>query len=378
MLKLFAVALVSLLSLTVLGETTHPILSLGSPAPDFALTGVDGKIHKLSDYAKSPVLVVVFTCNHCPIAQMYEQRIQQLYDYYGKRGVAVIAIQGNDPKALTIDELDSSDISDTLDEMKIRVQYKHLHYPYLYDGATQAVTRQFGPQATPHVFIFDNERRLRYEGRVDNSYRTELVKTRDARNAIDALLAGKAVPVAHTAVFGCSTKWQENEFLRDAAERKLEAQLVSVELVDADGLRKLRANSRGHITLVSFWATWCGSCVAEFADLQDTFRMYSDREFDLVTVSANMPDEKPSVLRFLTKKHATSRNLLFASDDTAALQAAFDPKWQSAVPYTVLLGADGKVLYSALGSVNVLELRRKILAAVPSDYIGFKQYWTKN
>jgi len=378
MRKLFTLVPIALLSLTLCGQTQHPILALGSPAPDFALPGVDGKTHKLSDYESSRVLVVVFTCDHCPIAQMYEHRIEQLYEDYGKRGVAVVAIQGNDPKALTIDELDSSDISDTLDEMKIRFQYKHLHYPYLYDGATQAVTRKYGPQATPHVFIFDKDRHLRYEGRMDNSYRTELVKTQDARNAIDALLANKEVQVTHTAVFGCSTKWQEKETLREASERKLEAQPVTVELVDAAGLKKLRANASGHLTLVNFWATWCGSCVAEFSDLQDTFRMYGARDFDLVTVSANMPDEKPSVLRFLTKKHATSRNLLFASDDTAALQASFDPKWQSAVPYTVLLGADGKVLYSALGSVDVLELRRKILAAMPSDYIGFNKYWTTN
>ena len=104
--------------------------------------------------------------------------------------------------------------------------------------------------------------------------------------------------------------------------------------------------------------------------------MYSDRGLNLVTVSVNTPDEKPSVLRLLEKKHATSRNLLFSSDDTAALQAAFDPKWQSAVPYTVLLGPNGKVLYSTLGSVDILQLRRTILAAMPSDYIGFNKYWT--
>src|SRR6201996_9778139 len=102
-------------------EEVHPILALGSPAPDFALPGVDGQIHKLSDYASSPILVVVFTCNHCPIAQMYERRIEQLYEDFGRRGVAVVAIQGNDPKAIRIDELDSSDVSDTLDDMKIRV-----------------------------------------------------------------------------------------------------------------------------------------------------------------------------------------------------------------------------------------------------------------
>ena len=376
MKKLFTFTLISLMSLALRGETPHPILALGSPAPNFALPGVDGKTHQLSDYASSPVLVVVFTCDHCPIAQMYERRIEQLYEDYGKRGVAVVAIQGNDPKATTIEELDSSDAGDTLNEMKVRVQYKHLHYPYLYDGATQSVTRAYGPQATPHVFIFDKDRHLRYEGRMDNSYRIEMVKTQDARNAIEALLANKAVPVTHTGVFGCSTKWQEKESLREAYDQKLEAQPVSVDLVDAQGLKKLRANAGDNFTLVSFWATWCGSCVAEFSDLQDTFRMYSDRGFNLVTVSANMPDEKPSVLRLLQKKHATSRNLLFGSDDTAALQAAFDPKWQSAVPYTVLLGPNGKVLYKTLGSVDILELRRKLLAAMPSDYIGFNQYWT--
>jgi peroxiredoxin len=359
-------------------QTAHPILALGAPAPDFSLPGVDGKAHKLSDYAASPVLAVVFTCNHCPIAQMYEQRIERLYEAYGKRGVAVVAIQGNDPKALTINELDCSDISDTLPEMKIRFAYKHLHYPYLYDGGTQAVARAYGPQATPHIFIFDKGRRLRYEGRIDDNYRIEQVKTHEAQDAIEALLAGSPVPVTHTGAFGCSTKWQEKEALRVAYEQKLEAQPVSVEPVDAQGLKKLQHNTTGHVTLVSFWATWCGSCVAEFADLQDIFRMYGDRDFELVTVSANMPEEKAGVLHFLEKKHATSRNLIFASDDTAALQAAFDPAWQSAVPYTVLIGADGKVLYSSLGSVDLLELRRKILAAVPAEYFGFSQYWSSN
>ena len=103
--------------------------------------------------------------------------------------------------------------------------------------------------------------------------------------------------------------------------------------------------------------------------------MYKVRDFDLVTVAANMPDEKNGVLKMLEKQHATTRNLLFASDDTAALQKAFDPEWESAVPYTVLIDADGKILYKRIGSVDMLELRRTILAYLPSDYIGFNKYW---
>jgi peroxiredoxin len=377
MRKLLTSALLSIAAVSVHAQA-HPILVLGSSAPNFELPGVDGKVHKLSDYARSPVLVVVFTCDHCPIAQVYERRIEKLYEDYGKRGVAVVAIQGNDPKALTIDELDSSDMSDTLEEMMARFAWKHLHYPYLYDGETQSVTRAYGPQATPHVFIFDKSRRLQYEGRFDDNYRVEKVKSEDARNAIDALLAGQPVPVTRTAVFGCSTKWQEKEALREAAEQKLNAQPVTLDLVDAEGLKKLRGNAGDNYTLVSFWATWCGSCVAEFADLQDTFRMYSDRGFNLVTVSANTPDERASVLKFLQRKHATSHNLLFTSDDTAALQKAFDPKWESAVPYTVLLAPGGEVLFSTTGSVDMLQLRRKILASVPAEYFGFQQYWQGN
>ena len=364
-----------LISSAVWGQDAHPILPLSSSAPDFSLPGVDGNIHRLSDYAASPILVVVFTCNHCPIAQMYEQRIQQLDDDYRSRGVAVVAIQGNDPKAIRIDELDSSDISDTLDEMKIRVAYKHLRYTYLYDGETQSVTRAYGPQATPHVFIFDKQRKLRYEGRMDNSYRIEQVKTNDARNAIDALLANQNPPVAHTGVFGCSTKWQEKEASRKEALRKIDEQPVQLQMATTDDLKKLRTNPTKHMLLVSFWATWCGSCIEEFADFEDTYQMYKVRDFDLVTVAANMPDEKTSVLKMLEKKRATSRNLLFASEDTAALQRAFDPTWESAVPYTVLLDENGKVLYKKLGSVDILELRRTILTYLPSDYSGFNKYW---
>jgi peroxiredoxin len=363
------------LAVTTCGQTNHPILAIDSPAPDFSLPGVDGKIHRLSDYAASPVLVVVFTCNHCPIAQMYEQRIQQLEQDYRGHGVAVVGIQPNDPKAIRIDELDSSDISDSLDEMKIRVEYKQLHYPYLYDGETQSVTRAYGPQATPHVFVFDKDRKLRYEGRVDNSYRMEMVNTQDTRNAIDAILANREVPVKHTGVFGCSTKWREKSASRLEALRKMQEEPVNLEMATADDLKKLRANPTKHMILVSFWATWCGSCIDEFADFQDTFQMYKNRDLELITVAANMPDEKAGVMKMLEKKHATSRNLLFASIDTTALKMPFDPTWDSAVPYTVLIDADGKILYKKLGSVDMLELRRTILAYLPSDYIGFNQYW---
>jgi thiol-disulfide isomerase/thioredoxin len=370
-------SLVFLLLLTPLfADEPHPTLALGSPAPAFALRGIDGKTHTLSDYASAKVLVIVFTCNHCPTAQLYETRIKKLAGDYRGKGVALVAIQPNNPAAIRLDELGYTDVSDSFEEMKIRAAYRHFDFPYLYDGDTQTVARAYGPKATPHVFIFDRDRKLRYEGRVDNSQRESLVKTEDARNAIDALLAGKPVPVNHTGVFGCSTKWISKEDSARKELQKIEAEPVSVSLASAADLKKLRANGTGKVLLVNFWATWCGPCVHEFPDLETTYRMYRLRDFDMVMVSANMPDEKAGVLKMLEKQHASSRNLLFGSTDTYAMQAAFDPTWDSPVPFTVLLSPEGKVLYRELGEVDVLKLRRIILGNLPDpDYLGHRAYW---
>jgi peroxiredoxin len=374
-------AIWSLLALLVVPLTAlaveHPVLPLGSAAPDFTLPGVDGTSHKLSDYASSKVLAVVFTCDHCPNAQMYEGRVTQLYNDYKDKGVAVVAISPNDPKAIRIDELDSSDVSDTLDEMKIRVAYKHLQYPYLYDGDTEVVSRAYGPQASPHIFIFDQQRKLRYEGAIDDSYRIEFVKRHYALDAINAVLADQEVAVKHTGAFGCSTKWSDKEAANAAFMEKLNAQPVSIDTVSADALKALHKNADGNVRLVQFWSTRCSACLEEFAGIQDIYRMYSDRNFELVVVSMNKPNEKPLVTQWLEKTHATSRNLLFDSENTAALQKAFDPNWEAGpeVPYTILLDADGNVLYQTDKPVDQLKLRRTILANLPSAYIGLNNYW---
>lgn len=357
-------------------EEAHPALAIGAPAPDFSLPGIDGKTHKLSEYSASRILAIVFTCNHCPTAQLYESRIKKLADDYRGKGVALVAIEPNDPTAVRLNELGYTDVSDSLEEMKIRARYRKFNFPYLYDGATQAISRAYGPKATPHVFIFDQERKLRYEGRIDNSQRESLVKTQDARNAIDALLAGRPVTVAHTGVFGCSTKWKSKEAGRLQELRKIEAEPVKLEAADAAELKKLRANPTGKVLLVNFWATWCGPCLNEFPDLENTYRMYRGRDFEFVTVSANLPDERPGVIKVLEKQHASGRNLQFASDDTYAMQTSFDPKWESAVPFTMLISPEGTMLYRKEGEIDILELRRVILANLPdADYIGHRAYW---
>jgi peroxiredoxin len=369
---------VFLLAVTVFADEDdqHPTLALGSAAPDFSLPGIDGKTHTLSEYSGAQVLAIVFTCNHCPTAQLYESRIKKLADDYRGRGVTLLAIEPNDPEAVWLSELGYTDVSDSFEEMKIRAAYRHFNFPYLYDGETQSVSRAYGPKATPHVFVFDAERKLRYEGRVDNSQRESLVKTQDARNAIDALLAHQPLKVQHTGVFGCSTKWKSKHEGRVAELAKIEAEPVKLEEATPEVLKKLRANPSGKVLLINFWATWCGPCMKELPDLETTYRMFRGRDFDLVTVSTNLPDEREGALKALLKQHASSRNYQFASDDTYAMQAAFDAKWESGVPYTVVIAPGGKQLYAKSGEVDILELRRLILGNLPDpDYKGHRAYW---
>jgi thiol-disulfide isomerase/thioredoxin len=260
--------------------------------------------------------------------------------------------------------------------MKIRAEYRHFNFPYLYDGETQSVSNAYGPQATPHVFVFDQDRKLRYQGHVDNNQRESLATRPDARNAIDAVLAGKPVPVAETRAFGCSTKWLSKSSTRTAEEKRIENEPVTLSEVSEADLKKLRSNGTGKVLVVNFWATWCGPCLHEMPDLQDTYRMYRQRDFDMVTVSANMPDEKRAVLKMLQKLHASTRNLIFGSTDTDAMQSAFDPKWEAGVPYTVVLDPDGKVIYREQGELDILKMRRAILAHMPDqNYVGHQQYW---
>src|SRR5262245_41900232 len=108
-------------------------LAIGDAAPDFKLPGVDGKDYSLASFAEAKFLLVVFTCNHCPTAQAYEERIKRLAADYKDKGVALVAISPNDPAAVRLDELGYTDLSDSFEEMKIRAKDHHWNFPYLYD-----------------------------------------------------------------------------------------------------------------------------------------------------------------------------------------------------------------------------------------------------
>jgi peroxiredoxin len=353
------------LSLAAQAPPEAPTLAIGSAAPDFHLPGVDDKQYSLADFRDADVLVIIFTCNHCPTAQAHEDRIKQLAADYKDRKVALVAISPNDPQAVRLDELGYTDVTDSLEGMKIRAANKQFSFPYLYDGENQQVSRAYGPVATPHVFVFDRQRKLRFTGRIDNSDRLEQATTHETRDAIEALLAGKPVPVETTKTFGCSIKWSDKrEAVRQAAEKAAQDE-VSLKLIDAEGIKALVKNDGDELRLVNVWATWCGPCVGELPELITMQRMYRRRGFELVTISADSPEEKDKALDVLKSKQIAATNYLFNGNDKYKLMDVVDEKSTGALPHTVLVAPGGKILYSHSGPCDPLEIKKAIV-----DHLG--------
>jgi len=183
--------------ITQSGPDTLPI---GAAAPRFdPLPATDGKLYNLDSMAPSRVVVLSFTCNHCPYAKAYEDRFVALAREYAPQGVAFLAINSNDADAYP---------EDSFENMKRRAFEKNFPFPYLRD-ASQAVARAYGAVCTPHLFVLNEQRRLAYEGRIDDNWKEPAAVGRhDLREALDNLLAGQPVRIPRTSPMGCSLKWK--------------------------------------------------------------------------------------------------------------------------------------------------------------------------
>jgi peroxiredoxin len=357
-------------------------LAIGDAAPDFSLPGIDGKTHTLADYQGAKVLVIAFISNHCPDSHAAEGRIKKLLEDTREKGVALVAINPNNPDGLSIDELGYSKYNDGFDDMKRYAAESGFTFPYLYDGETQAVSKAYGCLATPHIFIFDAERKLRYKGQFDDSRYADpaTVKTHDARAAVEALLAGQPVAVAVTKPHGCSTKWMTKKSTVAEKTEKWDRTPVDVEKIDAAGVIALRRNGTKKVRLFNVWATWCAPCVAEFPELVKTSRKFGLRDFEIITISTDEPGEIAKVKSFLEKQGAglvdklkatlkaegrTTNSYVFTGADTKELMNALDPEWPGGIPHTVLVAPDGTIVWRHNGAVDGEELRTRVL-----EYMG--------
>jgi peroxiredoxin len=176
-------------------EEDHPLVAIGDPVPPFeGLLGTDGLRHSLRDYSGAAALVVIFSSNRCPTAKAYASRLRALQADYAPRGVQILLLNANAPH-LYPDE--------AFEKMVERAAEDGYTFPYLVD-AGQQVARAWGPTCTFHAFLLDRERRLAYEGRVDNARLEDRATRHDLRDALEDVLAGRPVAVPQTRAFGCS------------------------------------------------------------------------------------------------------------------------------------------------------------------------------
>lgn len=369
MKKRYNFLFIFLFLINIANAEEYPTLSIGSKAPNFSLKGTDNKMYSLANFAKAKVLIVYFTCNHCPTAQAYEDRIQKIVNTYKPKGVELVAIMPNDDKAVRFDELGYTDISDSFAEMKIRVKDKKYTYPYLYDGATQKTAQIYGAVATPHVYVFDKTRKLQYVGRIDDEERIGRQKTQDLVDAVESVLKGVPVAVPVTKTFGCSVKWASKSTTVVTEAEKWAKEPVALEHANMDKLKELMENKgTGKYRLLNVWATWCGPCVAEFPSLVETNHMYRQRDFEFVTLSADDIKAEPKVLKFLKDKMSSSKNYILDGPTKYQMIEAIDPKWQGALPYTVLIAPDGEIVYKQMGMIDILKLRKATIEKIGRYY----------
>ncbi len=359
-------------------------LKLGDSAPDFHLKGVDGKVYSLADF-KAPLLMVAFLSNHCPYSHAAETRLIPLAKEFQGKGLDVVAINPNSVEGVAITELGYSKYTDSFEDMIKYAKEQGFPFPYVYDGDTQTVARAYGCLATPHIFIFDQHRKLRYVGRVDDS-RFEDPKTvtkQDARNAVVELLAGQPVSVPTTTVVGCSTKWNTKKGEIAQADEKWKAEPVELAKIDADGVAQLAKNDSKRLRVINVWATWCAPCVEEFPELVSLSRRMGNRDFELVTISLDDPKMEAQAKKFLEKQHASppgrlkrllksegrdAVNFLYTGANTDALVKALDPEWPGPLPHTVVIAPGGKILYRRTGSIDPDELRNKVIEILGPYY----------
>jgi peroxiredoxin len=243
--------------------------------------------------------------------------------------------------------------------MKIRAATKHFNFPYLFDGATQSVSRAYGPIATPHVFIFDKERKLCYSGRIDDVEKpTKTPHVQDTRNALNSLLAGKTPDVTTTKVFGCSIKWAEKSNWKEKAEKEWAKEPVTLDTLGAAGIKTLLQNKTDSLLVIHFWSTT--TQIAQFFDLVDIDKMYRSRNFQMVSVCVD-PNAKMPLVRSFVQDHNASFPNYFTDISKTALMKLTGVKLQGPLPYTLVIEPGGKIVYSKEGIMNIPGLKKAIV-----------------
>ena len=333
-LSIFTVALLIGLSGVTSGKT--PGLMVGSPVPDFSLTDAAGRKHTLVDYRGQNV-ILAFISTLCPISRAYLERIRALNLDYGQRPDTVL---------LGV----NSSANESVDEIRADAETNRLSFPILRD-AEGLIADTFGAERTPAVFVIDQQGRLRYRGRIDSAHRPRPDMRHDLREALDQLLAGRAITTPETVAAGCPIIRMPDAAA--AAKPTPMSSSTPVRLLHPRDYRKMINSTPGKVVVVNFWATWCGPCVAELPELIRISEAMKSRGVRFVGISADdQADLASTVVPFLAARKVPYEQFLQQTDDPQEMIDVVDKSWPGTLPATFVYDRRGRRVFQRLGIVD--------------------------
>ena len=329
--------------------------------PPFQLPGVDGLIYNSTDFRKSELLVIVFLSNHCPTSQIFQHRIIRLAKEYRNKGLAVVAISPNDPEAILPDELSSSALGDTLPEMALRARELQYPFPYLYDGKTQEVATAYGVRVTPHAFLFDKKRKLRYSGRIGDHKNPDREDREELRIAINSLNHGIEPAVVRGLVFGNSIKWIKDRIIAEKTRERFARESVYLKKANIRTLKFVRRNDSKLPKLIYVWSNQDKNNRQELLQLAAIHKIYRKRGLKSVTICVDGRDFTDVAKKLLIETQSSGTNYICSGTEISPVVELRAEEGIETTPFLGLLTSEAKIFYRSTKGLEPLTIKQHII-----------------
>ena len=331
----------------------------GEKYPSFSLEGTDGKQYHQNQFKDKEFVCIILYSNHCKISQSFEGLIKEISEHLDSENSILLLVSPNNELALLPDELAYSDVGDSLKEMRIRSKDRNFEFPYLYDGVKQTVSNQLSAKSTPHAFLFNKTRNLVYSGRIgdyndpDNLEKSDLYQTyRSARNHTH-------INQVITKVHGTAIKTKEDIFIANEVRRRYSEESVKIRPINQQTLKFFLKYNLGKTTLFYLWSAKDKSSRENLLILSEIYKIFRKRGLKLFTI--NIDKDFKEIKLQLEKAQLSASNFILPGNEISPLVRYIPNNTTRVTPLTILFSKEKQTLFSKIGYIDSLILKRLIL-----------------